>query len=182
MDIFGFSQQAMEPADQVIFTGAKLPYDIDEFELIESTKVDALGNTVDFTNFSYFQPWSNGADGFSAFLTIYHDPVERTIQFMKTTDGENWSQAQKISIAGRGAYQISGQCGSKLATAFNYHPVGEEGRTGLDWRTNLYYVETLDNGVTWQTVDGKLRVVAIGNRRCVQLPHACKEFYDSNMA
>lgn len=137
---------------------SKIPYDIDEFELVESTKIDSTGTVVPFTNFSYFQPWSDGADGFSAFLTIYNDPVERTIQFMKTSDGVNWSQPKKISVAGRGSYQISGQSvnqsNRKLATAFNYHPVGEYGKTGLDWRTNLYYVETLDNGATWQTVDG----------------------------
>ena len=137
---------------------SKQPYDIDEFELVESTKIDSTGTVVPFTNFSYFQPWSDGADGFSAFLTIYNDPVERTIQFMKTSDGVNWSQPKKISVAGRGSYQISGQSvnqsNRKLATAFNYHPVGEYGKTGLDWRTNLYYVETLDNGATWQTVDG----------------------------
>ena len=133
---------------------SKQPYDIDEFELVESTKIDANGNVVPFTNFSYFQPWSDGANGFSAFLTIYDDPVKRTTQFMKTTDGVNWSQPQKISIAGRGAYQISGQCGNKLAAAFNYHPDGEYDKAGVLWRTNLYYVETLDNGQTWQTVDG----------------------------
>ncbi len=133
---------------------SKLPYDIDEFELIESTKIDASSNVVPFTNFSYFQPWSDGADGFSAFLTIYNDPVTRTIQFMKTTDGVNWSQPKKISIAGQGAYQISGQSGSKMVTAFNFHPNGQDGKTGVDWRTNLYVVQTLDNGQTWQTVDG----------------------------
>ena len=34
---------------------------------------------------------------------------------------------------------------------FNYHPRGK----GLNWRTNLYYVETTDLGQTWRTVDGK---------------------------
>jgi hypothetical protein len=28
-------------------------------------------------------------------------------------------------------------------------------RGGLDFRTNLYYLETRDFGKTWQTVDGK---------------------------
>ena len=133
---------------------SKQPYNIDEFELVESTKIDAGGNVVPFTNFSYFQPWNDGAHGFSAFLTIYDDPVKRTTQFMKTTDGINWSQPQKICIAGRGAYQISGQYGNKLVAAFNYHPDGEYDKAGVLWRTNLYCVQTLDNGQTWQTVDG----------------------------
>ncbi len=135
---------------------SKRPYNIDAFELIPSTKIDENDNVVPFTNFSYFQPWSDGATGFSAFLTIYRDPVHRTIQFMRTTDGVNWSKPQRISIAGRGAYQISAQHGKKLVSAFNYHPTGEkeQGKIDVDWRTNLYMVQTLDNGQTWQAVDG----------------------------
>ena len=34
---------------------------------------------------------------------------------------------------------------------FNYHPDGK----GLNWRTNLYYVESADYGKSWQTVGGK---------------------------
>ena len=73
---------------------SKVPYNIDEFELVESTKIDANDNIVPFTNFSYLQPWSDGANGFGAFLTIYDDPVKRTTQFMSTTD---WHKLVKTS-------------------------------------------------------------------------------------
>ena len=59
-----------------------------------------------------------------------------------------------------GHYQISAATpsGSKIGTALNYHPNAFQGnskRKGLDWRTNLYYLETSDLGQTWQTVQGK---------------------------
>ncbi|MFX0101535.1 MAG: BNR-4 repeat-containing protein, partial [Candidatus Hodarchaeota archaeon] len=50
-----------------------------------------------------------------------------------------------------GHYQISWRHGNKVGTAFNYHPEGK----GLNYRTNLYYMETLDGGLTWQTMVGE---------------------------
>ena len=38
----------------------------------------------------------------------------------------------------------------KAGSAFNYHPNG----LGLNHRTNLYYIETIDEGKTWQAADG----------------------------
>ena len=40
----------------------------------------------------------------------------------------------------------------RVGTAFNYHPP----ETGLNWRTNLYYMESDDLGETWKTVDGQV--------------------------
>jgi len=37
----------------------------------------------------------------------------------------------------------------KIGVAFDFHPDGK----GLDYRTNLYYLETSDWGKSWQTVD-----------------------------
>jgi hypothetical protein len=51
----------------------------------------------------------------------------------------------------QGHYQISWTWKNKVGTAFNYHPAGK----GLNWRTNLYYVESDDFGRTWQTVGGE---------------------------
>jgi len=50
----------------------------------------------------------------------------------------------------KGHYQISAASANKAGSAFNYHP--EE--KGLNWRTNLYYMETPDFGDTWQAADG----------------------------
>lgn len=49
-----------------------------------------------------------------------------------------------------GHYQITGQHGKRIITAFNYHPRP----LGLNARTNLYFLQTNDLGKTWKTVDG----------------------------
>jgi len=51
----------------------------------------------------------------------------------------------------QGHYQISAAGKKKAGTAFNFHPQGK----GLNWRTNLYYIETPDLGKTWQSADGR---------------------------
>ena len=153
------------------------PYDIEKFELVNATRIDSLvaGSALRFTpidNFSYMQVWHQPGDstedgnlawgGFSAFFTRYGYPAKRTICFMNSADGENWSEWQRIAAIEDGHYQISGQGKvtpkgqivnygeAKFGTMFNYHPKGK----GLNWRTNLYYVESLDNGKTWQTAGG----------------------------
>lgn len=127
------------------------PYDVEEFELVKATRVeDPGGKPVPIDNFSYMQVWHRPSKGFSAFFTRYNYPAKRTICFMNSPDGKAWSKWQRIAAIDEGHYQISGMGKAKLGTMFNYHPDGK----GLNWRTNLYYVETVDNGTTWQTVDG----------------------------
>lgn len=128
------------------------PFDIDEFHRVPATRFDeTIDKSVPLDNFSYFQIWNRPAHGFSAFFTRYKYPAARTICFMNSRDGETWSAWQRIAAMDEGHYQISGMGQQKLASMFNYHPKGK----GLNWRTNLYYVETLDNGSSWQSVDGK---------------------------
>jgi hypothetical protein len=43
-----------------------------------------------------------------------------------------------------------------VATAFDLHPDHGRGGTGLNYRTNLYYLETRDAGATWTTVSGQV--------------------------
>lgn len=126
------------------------PHDVNEFELIDATRADGDGR-VPITNFSYMQVWHKPDDGFSAFFTRYNYPAARTICFMNSSDGREWSAWQRIAAIGQGHYQISGIGRSKVASMFNYHPASK----GLNWRTNLYYIQSSDNGVSWQTVDGK---------------------------
>jgi hypothetical protein len=70
---------------------------------------------------------------------------------MSSPDGVKWSEWIRLAAMDEGHYQISAACEGKAGTAFNYHPRGK----GLNWRTNLYYLETADGGKTWKTVDGK---------------------------
>jgi hypothetical protein len=70
---------------------------------------------------------------------------------MTSPDGIKWSKWSRIAAIDKGHYQISTAGKNKAGTAFNFHPEGK----GLNWRTNLYYIETADFGRTWQTVDGQ---------------------------
>ncbi|MBN2131182.1 MAG: hypothetical protein JW741_16905, partial [Sedimentisphaerales bacterium] len=73
---------------------SKRPYDVDEFERIEPTKIED-GKPVPMTNFSYMQPWFVPGCGFIAFFTRYNYPVARTPCAMTSPDGIHWSQWQR---------------------------------------------------------------------------------------
>ncbi|MHC4174344.1 MAG: BNR-4 repeat-containing protein [Planctomycetota bacterium] len=126
------------------------PYDVSEFELVNATKIQN-GKEIPMTNFSYMQPWRARDRGFICFFTRYKYPVDRTICFMRSRDGIKWSKWSRIAAIDKGHYQISAAGKNKAGTAFNFHPESK----GLNWRTNLYYIETADFGRTWQTVDGQ---------------------------
>jgi hypothetical protein len=126
------------------------PYDINKFELIKATKIEN-GKKVLMKNFSYMQPWHIRGKGFICFFTRYKYPVDRTICFMTSPDGIEWSNWNRIAAIDKGHYQISTANKNKAGTAFNFHPEPK----GLNWRTNLYYVETTDFGKTWQSADGQ---------------------------
>jgi len=126
------------------------PYDVNSFELINARKKEN-GKKVPMTNFSYMQTWHIKNRGFICFFTRYNYPADRTICFMTSPDGIEWSKWSRLAAIDKGHYQISAANKNKAGTAFNFHP--EE--KGLNWRTNLYYIETADFGRTWQTADGQ---------------------------
>lgn len=143
------------------------PYDISKFVSIPATKIQD-GQEVPMTNFSYVQVFNVPKKGMFVFFTTYdrrvlNDPstrAQRILSFMKSPDGIHWSEWKPIAAMAVGHYQNAAvwQKGEtlKMGSAFNYHPYDpEHGRVGLNYRTNLYYMETLDEGVTWQTIDGK---------------------------
>ncbi|MBN1804879.1 MAG: BNR-4 repeat-containing protein [Sedimentisphaerales bacterium] len=129
---------------------SSLPYDVNNFELVNATKIEN-GKEVFMNNFSYMQPWHIKGKGFICFFTRYNYPADRTICFMTSSDGIEWSAWNRIAAIDKGHYQISTANNKKAGTAFNFHP--EE--KGLNWRTNLYYLETTDFGKTWQSIDGQ---------------------------
>ncbi len=129
------------------------PYDIDQFEILQTTKIEN-GQQVPMTNFSYMQSWHVPGQGFVSFFTRYNYPADRTICFMTSKDGQNWSEWQRVATIKKGHYHISALGETVAGCAFNFHP-DEEEKNGLNWRTNLYYVETPDFGKSWRTVDGK---------------------------
>jgi hypothetical protein len=132
--IFSNAHGKSRPA--YIHRGVK-PYSIDAFERVLET------------NFSYSQPWYLPGQGW-LFLHTRYSP-SRSLFWMTSRDGVKWNEPQPLASVAQGHYQISWRDGTRVGTAFNYHPkVG-----GLNARTNLYYLETADHGKTWRTADGK---------------------------
>jgi hypothetical protein len=125
------------------------PYSIDKFERVPATKIED-GREVPMTNFSYMQSWFIPEQGFVAFFTRYNYPAARTVCFMSSPDGVHWSAWQRLAAIDEGHYQISTANEHKAASALNYHPRGK----GLNWRTNLYYIETTDCGRSWHSAAG----------------------------
>jgi hypothetical protein len=89
------------------------------------------------------------------FATKYSYPVDRTPCFLTSRDGIIWSRWQRIATIGTGHYQVSASDGVKAGTMLNYHPETEGEVHGLNFRTNLYYLETPDMGRTWKTAGGE---------------------------
>lgn len=116
---------------------SKKPYDIDSFERVLKT------------NFSYPQPYWLPGQGFFVLHTRY--TKGRRLFQMTSPDGRQWSEPKLLAGVEQGHYQVSWSQGKKIGTAFNYHPNPQ----GLNWRTNLYYMETEDAGRTWRNAQGQ---------------------------
>jgi hypothetical protein len=85
---------------------------------------------------------------------------------MTSPDGIKWSDRNLLSRVELGHYQVSQRDGTRLATMFNYHPEPD----GLNARTNLYYLETKDQGKTWTNVRGEkvdIPISTINNKALV---------------
>jgi BNR repeat-containing family member len=117
---------------------SRKPYDVSDFEQVLKT------------NFSYSQPWHLPGKGFLVLHTRYSPG--RFLHWMTSSDGRRWNEPKLLAKVGQGHYQVSWRHGTRVGTAFNYHPK----KGGLNARTNLYYLETPDQGKTWQTVEGKV--------------------------
>lgn len=142
------------------------PFDIEKFELVKATYYKD-GKQRPFDNFSYLQIYYDNENGFMGFMTHYDVGVlkygtskpRRTSAFITSKDGISWSELKDIGAIQEGHYQSSGY--TKLpngqvryVTIFNYHPDTEKG-AGLDFRANIYYLETTDFGQSWQNYKGE---------------------------
>ncbi len=127
------------------------PYDIREFERLAPTRREGE-ERVAIDNFSYMQPWFVEGRGFIAFFTKYNWPAARTVCFMTSPDGVEWSEWQRLAAIGKGHYQVSTVSASgRAGTMFNYHPDPQ----GLNYRTNMYYLASDDFGASWQNAAGE---------------------------
>src|SRR5690606_36329122 len=129
------------------------PYDISLFERVVATKI-VNGKRVPMDNFSYLQVHYTKEHGFLGLFTRYEKQGGRLIKYMNSLDGVARSEWKDLSRLGVGQYQTSGHRDNLVGSAFNYHPKRKV-RGGLDFRTNLYYLQTRDFGKTWQSVDGE---------------------------
>lgn len=77
---------------------------------------------------------------------------QRDLFTTTSADADTWTPRETFSQIESGQYQTSWikPDGASVGTIFNVHPNGQ----GLDWRTDLYYMETHDQAQTWQTIDG----------------------------
>ncbi|NQT50643.1 BNR-4 repeat-containing protein [bacterium] len=132
--IFSSSHGTSRPS---FISVSKKPYDISDFERVVTT------------NFSYPQPWHVTGKGFAFVHTLYRNG--RCNYFSTSPDGRTWTEPQLLAKIEMGHYQVSREHNGTVGTAFNFHPAPK----GLNWRTNLYYMQTRDMGKTWTTVDGR---------------------------
>ena len=140
---------------------SRKPYDISTFDKIEATYFKN-GKQLPFDNFSYLQSFYQNGKGFFHLMTHYERGIlkygakkpRRTIGYITSKDGVQWSDIKDIGTIEEGHYQTGGQWNNKIGTSFNMHPDTEKG-AGLDYRTNLYYVETNDFGQSWQNAQGE---------------------------
>ena len=119
------------------------PHDIGAWELIDTT------------NFSYPQPWYLPGRAEFLFLHTRYQQGQRSLYASRSGDGRAWSTPEKLAHVQMGDYQISWPIGDRVATAFDMHPSTGRAGTGLNYRSNIYYLETPDAGRTWTTVDGR---------------------------
>ncbi|WP_341838106.1 BNR-4 repeat-containing protein [Chitinophaga pollutisoli] len=160
------------------------PYDISAFVQVRPTKL-VDGTEVPMNNFSYLQAWFQPGKGFIHLFTHYDRNVipgqpakpRRTISYMTSPDGIRYSAWTDIGAIEEGHYQTSGQAGTKLGSAFNFHPVVKEGN-GLNYRSNLYYVQTTDFGKSWTTAEGEPLQLPLRTRDNIAL---VKDYYSQGL-
>ncbi|PTX92141.1 hypothetical protein DB346_24665 [Verrucomicrobia bacterium LW23] len=152
----------------LVFRSTK-PHSLDEWEL------------VSVHEFTYPQIWKRwlpvpgtsgvpgtrnvpASDGFFLMLTRYTSqpgkgPARNLFCQKSSGGGREWGDVQRLADFG-GHYQTSGQWierdaegkptgRGKVCTFFNYHPGSD-----VDKRTNLYFMQTTDEGKTWTTACG----------------------------
>jgi hypothetical protein len=129
------------------------PYSIDAFRIVY------VGN------YSYPQPYHAPGQGFLFLHTKYGGG--RRLFLVTSPNGRDWTEPHMLAHVEMGHYQISWRKGNKVGTAFNFHPAPK----GLNWRTNLYYMETEDFGRTWKNARGEVIAAPITSPDSPALVH-----------
>jgi len=143
---------------------SKKPYDINEFERVET---NAFATKRHKMNFCYAQPHYIPGDDFCLLLTRYTNNGGRMLYASSSPDGHWWTKPKPYATIDMGHYQVSERCGKRVGTCFNFHP----NHKGGNWRTNLYYMETSDAGKSWTAVDGTPLKVPLTDEKNPALVH-----------
>lgn len=118
------------------------PYRIDGFERVSQEEL------------TYPQPYYLSGRGFLHLFTKYTGV--RELYWERSGDGRQWTEDRKLAgirepgTSRGGHYQTTARSGNLVGTFFNRHPNGI-----VDRRTDLYYVQTDDQGESWKTVNGQ---------------------------
>ena len=116
------------------------PHDISEFE------------TVWTGNFSYPQPFFVPGTGFLFIHTSYDNWRRDNYVCVFDPVTGMMGARKRLAFINEGDYLRSWQAADgRVGVVFDQHPKGK----GLNWRTDLYYVETRDGGKTWCTAAGE---------------------------
>ena len=153
---------------------SRRPYSIAAFDIIAEEE------------FTYPQVWPTGG-GFFHFFTKYSG--FRNLYYERSTDGNTWTDdaaLAQIKEAGQersGHYQVSAvdTLSGRLGTFFNRHPNGV-----VDRRTDLYYVQTDNEGTSWTTAAGEVLATPLRKRtspaRVIDYAALGKNVYLKDMA
>ena len=120
---------------------SKLPFSIGEFVQMREEEM------------TYPQP-GNTEFGLFHFFTKYTGA--RQLYFETSKDGITWTGDKLLAAIPENRNEKSGHYqtsrvynGNVVGTFFNRHPDGV-----VDRRTDLYYIQSVDFGITWTTIDG----------------------------
>jgi len=131
------------------------PFDISRFKVIWEG------------NYSYPQPFYFPGKGF-LFLHTRYVPSPgsgmglRSNCFMASDPEVTiWTPCTTLQLFNAGHYQRSWPFGTqKVGVAFDQHPTGK----GLNWRTDVFYMESDDYGKTWRNAAGEVLTVPVDRR------------------
>lgn len=118
------------------------PYSIDQFELVSREEM------------TYPQPQVIAGQGFVNLFTKYTGI--RELYWESSRDGLKWSKDEKLAGIREpgdergGHYQTTARHQNRIGTFFNRHPNGN-----VDQRTDLYYLQTDNQGTSWSNVSGR---------------------------
>ncbi len=143
------------------------PYAIDRFErIVGDIPLTEEDRGSGGTNFSYANPWWIKGQGLVMLHVKYHSWSERTLAWLsgradaQAPGGFRWTPRQTLADVEQGHYGVSWRTpdGSSVGVALNFHPnqkVGQSDKTGLDSRTNLYFLSRTGLDQPWTTITGQ---------------------------